>query len=172
MKSVGAGPAVRACRLALPTTASSGYSHPAILGRSRNFQRKIIFLSAMYRDSGPKAELIPNRANGCAGTRGIRGRCSVNCGVNRVATPPTATGVFEPRTLLQRHSHCSKNRLETDVTLFSTTDLHPPVATHNRRISSDIAFGVWASIVLIALAMLSVAVGVLPVVDPQICVGC
>jgi hypothetical protein len=124
MKSVGAGPTVGACRLALPATASSGYSRPAILGRSRNFQRKIIFLSAIYRDSGTKAELIPNCANGCAETRGIRERCSVNCGVNWVATPPTATGVFEPRSLLQRHSLDSRNR-------FGDGDRHDPVLTYS-----------------------------------------
>jgi hypothetical protein len=34
------------------------------------------------------------------------------------------------------------------------------------RISSDIAFGVWASVVLIGLAIVSVALGSAPVVDP------
>jgi hypothetical protein len=57
------------------------------------------------------------------------------------------------------------------MTLFSPTVLYPPIARHGRLNSTDIAFGVWASIILIALAMLSVAVGVVPVVDPQIC-GC
>jgi hypothetical protein len=31
---------------------------------------------------------------------------------------------------------------------------------------------VWASIILIALAMLSIALGTVPIVDPQICTGC
>jgi hypothetical protein len=58
------------------------------------------------------------------------------------------------------------------VTLFSPTALYPPIATHDRLASGDIAFGVWASIILIALAMLSVALGVAPIVDPEICTGC
>jgi len=62
--------------------------------------------------------------------------------------------------------------LEMDMTLFSPTVLYPPIAMHGRLDSSDIAFAVWASIVLIAMAMLSVAVGATPIVDPQICTGC
>jgi hypothetical protein len=58
------------------------------------------------------------------------------------------------------------------VTLFSPTILYPPLATHDRLNSSDIAFGAWASIILIALAMLSVALGMVPIVDPEICAGC
>jgi hypothetical protein len=56
--------------------------------------------------------------------------------------------------------------------LFSPTVLYPPVVTNDHLKSFDIVFGVWASIALIALAMLSVALGVAPVVDPEICVGC
>jgi len=52
------------------------------------------------------------------------------------------------------------------MTLFSPTVLYPPIATRDRRISSDITFGVWASVVLIGLAIVSVALGVAPLVDP------
>jgi hypothetical protein len=38
----------------------------------------------------------------------------------------------------------------------------------DRKNSSEIDFGVWASIVLIGLAIVSVASGVVPVVDPTI----
>ncbi len=58
------------------------------------------------------------------------------------------------------------------MTLFSPTALYPPIATHDRLASADIAFGVWASIILIALAMLSVALGVAPIVDPEIWTAC
>jgi hypothetical protein len=58
------------------------------------------------------------------------------------------------------------------VTLFSPTILYPLVAKHDRVNSADLAFGVWASIILIALAMLSIALGMTPIVDPQICAGC
>jgi hypothetical protein len=58
------------------------------------------------------------------------------------------------------------------VTLFSPTALYPPIATRDRLDSADIAFGVWASVILIALAMLSAALGVAPIVDPGICTGC
>jgi hypothetical protein len=46
--------------------------------------------------------------------------------------------------------------------------LYPPIATRDRRISSDIVFGVWASVVLIGLAILSVALGAVPLADPMI----
>ena len=62
--------------------------------------------------------------------------------------------------------------LETNMTRFSPTVLYPPVATNDHLKSFDIVFGAWASIALIALAMLSVALGVAPVVDPAICLGC
>jgi hypothetical protein len=58
------------------------------------------------------------------------------------------------------------------VTLFSPTALYPPIAPHDRLDSADIAFGVWASIILMAFAMLSAASGVAPIVDPEICTGC
>jgi hypothetical protein len=63
--------------------------------------------------------------------------------------------------------------LEIEMTLFSPTVLYPPVVTtHDRLKSSDIAFGVWAAVILIALATLSVALGMTPVVDPEACFGC
>jgi cyanate permease len=48
--------------------------------------------------------------------------------------------------------------------LFSPTVLYPPVATNDHLKSFDIVFGVWASLALIA----SVALGVAPVLDPEI----
>jgi hypothetical protein len=54
------------------------------------------------------------------------------------------------------------------MTLFSPTVLYPPIAMDDRRNSSDIAFGVWASIVLTGLAIVAIALGVAPVVDPTI----
>lgn len=54
------------------------------------------------------------------------------------------------------------------MTLFSPTVLYPPIAVRDRRISSDIAFGVWALTALIGLAIVSVALGVSPIVDPTI----
>jgi hypothetical protein len=54
------------------------------------------------------------------------------------------------------------------MTLFSPTVLYPPIAMRDRRISSDIVFGVWASTVLIGLAIVSVALGIAPIVDPTI----
>ena len=54
------------------------------------------------------------------------------------------------------------------MTLLSPTVLYPPIATHDRLTSSDIAFGVWASIILIALALVSVVLGVAPLADPAI----
>jgi hypothetical protein len=58
------------------------------------------------------------------------------------------------------------------MALFSSTVLYPPIATHDRLYSADIAFGVWASIILIALAMLWYSLGIAPIVDPTLCVGC
>jgi hypothetical protein len=43
---------------------------------------------------------------------------------------------------------------------------HVPI--RDRRNSSDIAFGVWASVALVGLAIASVALGIAPVVDPVI----
>jgi hypothetical protein len=56
--------------------------------------------------------------------------------------------------------------LETNMTLFSPKVLYRRIAIRDRRISSDTAFGVWASVVLIGLAIVSVTLGVAPVVDP------
>ena len=54
------------------------------------------------------------------------------------------------------------------MTLFSPTILYRRVPMQDRQNSSEIGFGVWASIVLIGLAIVSVALGVAPVVDPTI----
>jgi hypothetical protein len=55
------------------------------------------------------------------------------------------------------------------MTLFSPTVSCPPNATHDRlSFSRDIAFGVWASVILPGLAMLSVAPRVAPLADPVI----
>ena len=54
------------------------------------------------------------------------------------------------------------------MALFSLTVLYPPMATHNRLSSADTAFGVWASIILIALATLSISLGIAPIVDPGV----
>lgn len=54
------------------------------------------------------------------------------------------------------------------MALFSETTLYPRVPTHDRRDSSDYAFVLWASIVLAGLAIVSIALGVAPIVDPAI----
>jgi hypothetical protein len=54
------------------------------------------------------------------------------------------------------------------MTLFSSTILYPRVSKQDRQNLSEIGFGVWASIILIGLAIVSVALGVAPVVDPTI----
>jgi hypothetical protein len=51
------------------------------------------------------------------------------------------------------------------MTLFSPTVLYRRIAMRNQRISPD-TFGVWASVILIGLAIVSVILGVAPVVDP------
>ena len=67
--------------------------------------------------------------------------------------------------------------LEIDMEFLSSSRLHPPIARHTasssafsliRLNASDIAFGFWASIILIALALISAAVGVAPLADPVI----
>jgi hypothetical protein len=76
--------------------------------------------------------------------------------------------------------------LEINMAFFSPTVLYPPIATRDTASttserprnssasistqlnSSDIAFGVWASIILIALALISAASGVAPLGDPLI----
>ena len=55
---------------------------------------------------------------------------------------------------------------ETNMTLFAPTVFYRRIAVRGRRISSKIAFGVWASVGLIALAIISVTLGIAPVVDP------
>jgi hypothetical protein len=52
------------------------------------------------------------------------------------------------------------------MTLFSPTVLYRRIAMPDRRISSDIGFGAWASVVLIGLSIVSVTLGVAPIVDP------
>jgi hypothetical protein len=54
------------------------------------------------------------------------------------------------------------------MTLFSSTILSRRVPIQDRQKSCEIDFGVWASIVLIGFAIVSVALGVAPVVDPTI----
>jgi hypothetical protein len=72
------------------------------------------------------------------------------------------------------------NGFGDNMAFFSPTVLYPPIATHDtasttserprngsaststRLNSSDIAFGVWASIILIALALMSAVLGVAP----------
>jgi hypothetical protein len=58
--------------------------------------------------------------------------------------------------------------LETDMTVFLSTALYPPIPMHDRPDSLDIVFGVWVSLLLIGLAIVSVALGVAPLADPPI----
>jgi hypothetical protein len=75
--------------------------------------------------------------------------------------------------------------LEIDMAFLHTV-LYSPIATHDtasatsgrprnsgvsssiRLNSSEVVFGVWASIILMALALISAAVGVAPLADPVI----
>ena len=61
--------------------------------------------------------------------------------------------------------------METNMTLFSPTVLYRRVAMRDRRISSDIAFGVWALVVVIGLVVVSVTLPIAPVVDPTVLLG-
>ena len=54
------------------------------------------------------------------------------------------------------------------MVILSSTTAYSSIPAHDRQNSSDIAFGVWASIILIGLAVVSVALGVAPLVDPPI----
>jgi uncharacterized membrane protein YadS len=54
------------------------------------------------------------------------------------------------------------------MTLFSPTVLYRGIAMRGRRISWDIALGVWASVILIGLAIVSITLGVAAVVDPMV----
>ncbi len=55
------------------------------------------------------------------------------------------------------------------MTLFSPIVSYPPIAKHDRPDWSDTDLGVWASIVLIGLlAIISIALGMSPVIDPGI----
>jgi hypothetical protein len=54
------------------------------------------------------------------------------------------------------------------MTLLARSILYPTVSMHDRRDSSDISFAVWVSIILLGLAIVSVALRVAPVVDPVI----
>src|SRR5215468_8495829 len=58
--------------------------------------------------------------------------------------------------------------LETDMTLFSPTISYPPISMHDRPNSPDVASAVWASIVVIGLAIAAVALGIASVVDPAV----
>jgi hypothetical protein len=48
---------------------------------------------------------------------------------------------------------------------------HRPIAVRDRRISPDIAFGVWALVVVIGLVIVSVTLPIAPVVDPTVLLG-
>jgi hypothetical protein len=73
------------------------------------------------------------------------------------------------RSIIGRHSLDSKESIwRQKMTLFSSTILYRRIAMPDRRISSDVAFGVWASVGLIGLAIVSVTLGVAPVVDPTL----
>jgi len=54
------------------------------------------------------------------------------------------------------------------MTLFSPTVSYPAIAMHDRPDSSDTAFAVWASVVLMGLAIVAVALGMSPAPDPAI----
>jgi len=54
------------------------------------------------------------------------------------------------------------------MTMFSSTILYQRVPMEDRREASEIAFGVWASIVLAGLAIISIALGMSPAADPAI----
>jgi hypothetical protein len=75
--------------------------------------------------------------------------------------------------------------LEINMAFLSPTVLYPLIAARNTASttserprnssasistvnSTDVAFGVWASIILIALALISAALGVAPLADPLI----
>jgi hypothetical protein len=64
-----------------------------------------------------------------------------------------------------------------DKSRFQRTDLEVAMAVvseisrvliRDRQDSPDINFGVWASVVLLGLAILSIALGIAPVEDPMI----
>jgi len=50
--------------------------------------------------------------------------------------------------------------------LFTPKPLNPRISSDDRQNSPDISFVVWASIILTALALVSVALGVAPIADP------
>lgn len=54
------------------------------------------------------------------------------------------------------------------MALFGSPTLYQHVPIRDRRNSSDNAFGMWASVALVGLAIVSVALSVAPVVDPLI----
>jgi hypothetical protein len=58
--------------------------------------------------------------------------------------------------------------LSSTIPYLSSTIPYRHVQIQDRRASSDFAFGVWASIVLIGLAIISVALGTAPIADPAI----
>jgi hypothetical protein len=58
--------------------------------------------------------------------------------------------------------------LEIGMAFCSSTSLYRRIPMHDRRDSSDIAFVVWASTILIGLAVAAVALGVVPAENPAI----
>jgi hypothetical protein len=63
------------------------------------------------------------------------------------------------------------NHLEIDMVILSSTIAYSSIPVHDQRNSSDVAFGAWASIILIGLAVVSAALGVAPLVDPLVVVA-
>jgi hypothetical protein len=63
------------------------------------------------------------------------------------------------------------NDLEIDMVILSSIVAYSSIPAHDRRNSSDVAFRAWAPIILIGLAIMSVASGVAPLVDPLVVVA-
>jgi hypothetical protein len=58
--------------------------------------------------------------------------------------------------------------LEIDMVILSSTFAYLPLPMPDRRNSPDTAFGVWATIALFGLAIVSVALGFAPLGDPLV----
>jgi len=58
--------------------------------------------------------------------------------------------------------------LEIDMVILSSTIAYLPLPMPDRRNSPDMAFGVWATIALFGLAIVSVALGFTPLVDSPV----
>jgi hypothetical protein len=54
------------------------------------------------------------------------------------------------------------------MAFYPSTSRYRRIPMRDRRGSSDIAFVVWAPVILIGLAIVSIASGVAPVVDPTV----